>query len=197
MVDAVRLPDDIEGSAHGGPVFSTSVITLSSGQESRNQDWQIARQQWDVGYGVTDPANFEAVRAFFLARRGRARSFLFKDWSDYKATLEPVAAVTGDATKRQLIKTYADTENPYVRVIAFPVSGTLKVYVDTLLTTDYTLLGGVLTFASDPGASVVASYEFDIPVRFDVDKFDLTLATVLAGQIPSLPIVEVTQDDPS
>lgn len=196
MVDLVRLPDSVESGAHGGPAFTTSVITLGNGRENRNQEWAVARHTWDIGYGVTGANDFEIVRAFFYARRARARSFLFKDWSDYKGTLEAVAAVTGQATKRQLIKTYPDAITPYIRLIDYPVTGTLHVFVDTLETLAFTLAGGVITFTGgDPGMDVQATFEFDIPVRFDTDHFVMTLANVLAMNVPSLPVVEVTKDD--
>lgn len=197
MVDNIRLPDNVEAGAKGGPALKTSVITRRNGRENRNQEWSVARHSWDIGYGVTGIDDFETVRRFFYARMGRARSFLFKDWSDYKGTLEAVAAVAGDATKRQLIKTYADSVNPYVRLIEYPISTTLHVYVDTMETTDFTLGNyGVITFTGgDPGDNVVATFEFDIPVRFDVDQLDMTIESVLAKAIPSLPVVEVTKDD--
>lgn len=195
MVDLVRLSDEVESGAKGGPAFSTSVITLDSGRESRNQEWDVARNSWDIGYGITSPSSFEGVRSFFYARRGRARSFLFKDWSDYQGTYEAVAPVTGQPTKRQIIKTYVDDVSPYIRLIDYPVDGTLKVYVDTVLTEAYTLDLGVITFTGgDPGDNVLATFEYDIPVRFDVDQFTLELANVLAGAISSLPVVEVTRD---
>lgn len=195
MVDLVRLPDNVEAGAKGGPVFSTSIITLANGREGRNQEWAVARHSWDVGYGLTGVDDLETVRKFFYACHGRARSFLFKDWSDYKGTLEAVAPVVGQATKRQLIKTYTNGVIPYLRTILYPVDGTLHVYVDTLETIDFTLAGGVITFGSDPaGATVVASFEFDIPVRFDTDQLALTVENVMAMNIPSIPVIEVTDD---
>ncbi len=195
MVDLVRLPDNVESGAKGGPAFATSVITLANGRESRNQEWAVAKQSWDIGYGVQDKADFEVVRAFFYARKGRARSFLFKDWSDYQGTLQAVAAVDGQPTKRQLVKTYDDGLTPYARLIDYPVAGTLHVYVDTVETMAFTLALGVITFTGgDPGDNVVATFEFDIPVRFDVDQFTMTLANVLAMEVTSLPVVEVTKD---
>lgn len=198
MVDLVRLPDNVESGAHGGPAFNTSVITLGNGREGRQQEWSVARHSWDIGYGVSGKDDFQTVKDFFFARRGRARSFLFKDWSDYHGTFEAVALIDGQPTKRQLAKAYDDGLNAYVRLIDYPVAGTLLVYVDTVATEAYTINKGVITFTGgDPGDNVVASYEFDIPVRFAVDQFDMTLANVLAMQVSSLPVIEVTKDDNS
>jgi uncharacterized protein (TIGR02217 family) len=196
MVDMVRLPDDVESGAKGGPNFSTSVITLASGRENRNQEWGIARHTWDVGYGIANKDNFELVRQFFYTRHGRARSFLFKDWSDYHGDEEPMAAVTGQATKRQLVKTYSDGVINYVRKIEYPVSGTLHIYVNTLETFAYSIAAkGVVTFTGDPGGDVVATFDYDIPVRFDTDTLALTVDNILNFEIPSLTIAEVIGDD--
>ena len=41
------------------------------------------------------------------------------------------------------------------------------------------------------GAAVRAGFEFDVPVRFDIDRIDVSLATFEAGRIPSIPLVEI------
>lgn len=192
MVDLVRLPDDVEAGARGGPSFNTSVITLGSGRENRGREWQVARHSWDIGYGIDTPSSFQAVIDFFYACGGRARSFLFKDWADYKGTLETVAAVVSQPTKRQLVKTYTNGIVSYVRVVDHPVAGTLLVYVDNMLTVAYTIVGGLITFTGgDPGDDVKATFEFDIPVRFDTDQLSLTMENIKSMQIPSIAILEV------
>jgi uncharacterized protein (TIGR02217 family) len=56
-------------------------------------------------------------------------------------------------------------------------------------------LTGTLVFqpGSVPGngAAVTAGYEFDVPVRFDIDHIAVSLAGFEAGQIPSIPLLEV------
>lgn len=196
MVDAARLPDTVESGARGGPTFSTSVITFASGRESRQQEWQVARHTWDVAYGITNEDDYALVRDFFYACGGRARSFLFKDWSDFKGKLEPVAAVTGNANQRQLIKTYGNGVSSYLRVITHPVTGTVRVFVDTVEVAPVSISSaGVITFGSDPGDNVVATFEFDIPVRFDSDDLAVTMHNVVALELPSIQIIEVTNDE--
>ena len=48
----VQFPTDISYGSIGGPMFSTEVIVLASGQEKRNQNWTYPRERWDVAYGV-------------------------------------------------------------------------------------------------------------------------------------------------
>jgi uncharacterized protein (TIGR02217 family) len=38
---------------------------------------------------------------------------------------------------------------------------------------------------------VTAGYEFDIPVRFDTDRIEISLAAFKAGSVPSVPLVEI------
>lgn len=191
-IDNVRLPVDVERGAQGGPGFKTTVISLASGDEQRNQEWSRSRGKWNIGYGIQKRADFEAVYAFFHARAGMARGFRFRDWLDYRVEYGVVGSVAGDTTKRQLVRVYADLVNPYVRNIVLPVTDTVKVYVGSVLTTDYTLLSnGVLDFLTDPGPTVVASFEYDVPARFDTDDLNVDLKTYLVGSIPSIPIVEL------
>jgi uncharacterized protein (TIGR02217 family) len=57
----------------GGPKFSTNVIILSSGYESRNQNWALARAEYDISTGIKTKADMDAVIAFFYARGQSSR----------------------------------------------------------------------------------------------------------------------------
>ena len=48
-----------------------------------------------------------------------------------------------------------------------------------------------LASAPIEGAFVTAGFEFDVPVRFDTDRITASLAGFAAGEIPSIPVVEV------
>lgn len=41
------------------------------------------------------------------------------------------------------------------------------------------------------GAAIRAGFDFDVPVRFDTDRIDVSLASFEAGRIPSIPLVEI------
>ena len=43
----------------------------------------------------------------------------------------------------------------------------------------------------DVGEAVTAGYEFDVPVRFDTERIAVSLTAFKAGQIPSIPLIEV------
>jgi uncharacterized protein (TIGR02217 family) len=48
-----------------------------------------------------------------------------------------------------------------------------------------------LSAAPVAGAIVTAGFEFDVPVRFDTDRINASLAGFAAGEVPSIPVVEV------
>jgi uncharacterized protein (TIGR02217 family) len=207
VFDNVRLPEEVEQGAQGGPEFKTTIVAIGNGTEQRNIDWSEAKASWDVSYGVDSPEFYRTVRAFFLARRGKATGFRFKDWSDFEATDELLGLGTsttgsdGNATF-QVIKTYTSGSASYVRVITRLVASTLVVRVNDVLKTEgvhYTADDdtGIITFLNPhrptTGQEVNADYEFDVPVRFDTDKFTLTMEVSLAAAIGSLPILELRE----
>jgi uncharacterized protein (TIGR02217 family) len=44
------------------------------------------------------------------------------------------------------------------------------------------------------GAAITVGFEFDTPVRFAEDRIEVNRATFLAGEAPSVPLVEVRED---
>ncbi len=41
------------------------------------------------------------------------------------------------------------------------------------------------------GVAVTAGFEFDVPVRFDTDRIQTSVASFQAGDVPTVPVVEV------
>ena len=100
----------------------------------------------------------------------------------------------------QLVKTYGSSFAPWTRAISKPVAGTVLVAVagaPQALSTAYTLdtATGLITFLSGhipaAGAAITAGYEFDVPVRFDTDKLDISIQGLTYGAIPHVPVVEL------
>ena len=191
----IRLPDNVERGARGGPAFNTTVIQLASGFEQRNGEWQFARHTFDIGYGIDDKEAYQAVQEFFLARRGRLFGFRFKDWSDYVATTQPIGTGDGVLTQFQLSKTYSDAGGTYNRPITKPVSGTVRVFEDGVETMDFTVdtTTGVVTMNTAPALNVAmtATFEFDVPVRFETDEQTVQLSWEDAGSISAIQLVEL------
>lgn len=202
----IRFPAAISFGSMGGVERRTEIVELVSGHEERNSPWAQSRRRYDAGLGVRSLDDLHAVLAFFEARHGRLFGFRWKDWLDHKscapsATPAPgdqALLATSDPAAWKLVKDYSDDGGSHVRPVRKPVAGSVRVAVDgTELTqgTDFTVdmsTGEVsLTVAPPQGAAVTAGFEFDVPVRFDTDVIEANLAAFEAGEIPSIPIVEV------
>lgn len=197
-----RLPEEVERGAVGGPQFKTTVIPLASGHEQRNINWSQSRGEWDIAYGLShliagkSTSYLNEVIEFFYARRGKAVGFRFKDWTDYRATNQTIGVGDDVEVNFQAVKIYNEAGlATYTRVLSKLVSGSLTVRINGTPTAAYTVDNntGIITFNTPPAGSAVITIdvEFDVPVRFDTDKLDITAVSVDVGNIQSIPIVEV------
>ncbi len=204
----VRFPTGIAFRSSGGPERKTEIVALGSGHERRNQRWADSRRRYDAGYGVRSLADIHAVIAFFEERRGRLYGFRWRDRTDDASAppgTEPTpfdqAIGTGDgsAATFQLIKRYGGAFAGYDRVIAKPVAGSVVLAVASVqvASSDVAIdaATGRVTFSAGhvppSGAVVTAGFRFDVPVRFDSDELTINLAAFEAGEIPSIPLVEI------
>lgn len=200
----ISFPLAIAFHSSGGPVRKTEIVALGSGHEERNAVWAGSRRSFDVGSGVRSLDDLHTVIAFFEARLGRLYGFRFKDFTDWKSCA-PGAAITpldqaigsgdGHTTIFPLVKTYASGAGAWTRNIAKPVDGSVRVAVAGEESDGFTCdaATGQVTFATAPaeGAAITAGYAFDCPVRFDNDALAINLAQFAAGEIPSIPLIEV------
>ncbi|MEN9408720.1 MAG: hypothetical protein RL216_694 [Pseudomonadota bacterium] len=203
----VRFPANLSFGSVGGPERRTEIVTLANGHEERNTPWAQSRRRYDAGLGLRSLDDVAALVEFFEARRGQLHAFRWKDWADYKSC-RPSAAVspldqvlgTGDGERRvfPLVKAYDPFGSPFLRSVAKPVVGTVVVALSgdpAVETVDYALdaAAGTVTFVLPPdlGVVVTAGFEFDVPVRFDTDRIAVSVASFQAGEVPSVPVVEV------
>ena len=198
-----RFPLDIALGARGGPERRTEVTTLAGGGEQRNGRWAHSRRRYNAGYGVKSRADMQAVLAFFEERRGRLHGFLWRDGLDFSSggpmplpTDQAIGTGNGVRTTFQLTKKYGAAFDPYLRTIAKPVAGSVRVAVNGVeavsgWTVDVTT--GVVGFGTAPavGAAVTAGFLFDVPVRFDSDRLDIELNGFDGAEAPSIPLVEI------
>ena len=201
----VRFPDNISRGARGGPERRTQVVELASGDEERNASWANSRRRYDVAYGIRRADDLAAVVAFFEARNGRLYGFRFKDWADYKSSLpsqavaptdQQIGTGTGALKTFLLSKRYTSGAQTWIRSIAKPVTGTVRValgMVEQLSGWTLDAATGVITFTTAPAGGVIvrAGFEFDVPVRFDTDTLDVTLDIERLGSITSIPLLEI------
>lgn len=203
----VRFPANLSFGSVGGPERRTEIVTLANGFEERNTPWAQSRRRYDAGLGLRSLDDVAALLEFFEARRGQLHAFRWKDWADFKSC-KPSGTVSaldqgigqgdGERTEFALAKTYDPFGTPFARPILKPVVGTVVVAlsgdpavegVDWVLDT----AAGVVRFALPPdlGVVVTAGFEFDVPVRFDTDRIAVSVASFQAGEVPSVPVVEV------
>lgn len=192
----VQFPADISYGSSGGPEYATDVVASASGYEQRNVNWVEARARYNVAHGVKTKAQLEALIAFFRARKGRAHGFRFKDWTDYQATTETLGTGNGSQTQFPLIRTYVSGGVTETRTIKKPVAGTVQVYKNGVLQTSGVRVDtttGVVTFTTAPpaGQRITASFQFDVPVRFDTDRLSASLDAYGIHSWLDIPIVEV------
>ena len=191
-----RFPADISYGSSGGPSYSTDVVTTFSGHEQRNVNWSHARARYNVAHGVKTQAQLDALIAFFRARKGRAHGFRFKDWTDHAAQNQLLGIGDDETTEFQLVKRYVSEGNEEIRLISKPVTGTVQVYVDSMLqvsgmTVDHA--SGIVQFDAPPdeGAEISADFEFDVPVRFDMDGLSARLDDYGVYSWADIPLVEL------
>lgn len=189
----ISFPGGVARGATGGPGFSTQIVTLASGAEQRNQNWANSRGRWNISTGIRDRADMSAVIAHFHVVKGRAFSFRFRDWNDFDATDQTMAQVT--PTTWQLVKRYSRSGFEHVRTITKPVSGSVVTRVGGSVVTpaSINLLTGVVTFAAAPGSAPTASFQFDVPVRFDTDSLPVQANAWDMQVVSNIDLVEVLE----
>lgn len=203
----VRFPANLSFGSVGGPERRTEIVTLQNGHEERNTPWAHSRRRYDAGVGLRSLDDIESLIAFFEARRGQLHGFRWKDWSDYRSApasrvLSPLDQVigVGDGVTAvwQVLKTYRSGEETYARPILKPVLGSVVVAVAE----DPKVEGlefavdpatGLITFEVAPplGTQITAGFEFDVPVRFDTEAIQVSVASFQAGDVPAVPVVEI------
>lgn len=205
----VRFPTAISFGATGGPSRKNEIVTLTSGHERRNARFADSRRAYDAGTGLRSLDDIHDVVAFFEARRGTLHGFRFRDPFDMKscrpgqvpsATDQQIGTGDGATLTFQLAKTYGEGADAYVRPIAKPAAGSVRVAVggeereegEDFMVDEATGIVSFLSGHAPPeGAAVTAGFEFDVPVRFGSDELTVSLAAFRAGQIPTIPLIEI------
>ncbi|MBA3667754.1 MAG: DUF2460 domain-containing protein [Sphingomonas sp.] len=199
----VDFPIAIGAEASVAPSFSTNVVTSASGHEFRNANWSQSRLRFDAGPGVRGEGELGVLIEFFRARRGPAIGFRFRDPFDWSSKAMGDAPSFGDQvlgvgdgvrTSFALVKHYGEGEE---RRITRPIAGSVVVSVNGTERSSGWVLDpmGIVRFDAAPaaGASIAAGFLFDVPVRFADDRIEVNRATFLAGEAPSVPLIEVRE----
>ena len=201
--DDIPFPLEIGREAMATAEFSTNIVTTLSGHDQRNSSWSDAKLSYDVGPGVRSEEELSCLLAFFRARRGAAIGFRFGDPFDFSShamtgvpTISDQILGVGDGVRTAfpLVKHYG--EEPQTRRITRPRAESVSVALDGSGVDDWTLTSlGIVEFATAPadGVLVTAGFLFDVPVRFAEDRLEVSRATFGAGDMPSVPLVELKE----
>ncbi|WP_282129262.1 DUF2460 domain-containing protein [Roseobacter litoralis] len=207
----IEFPRDIAAGCQAVLERRDEVVRLASGYEETNQRWTHARRSWNAGLGLRSEADLARVVEVFEEVRGRANSFRFRDWLDWRSApvSQPISATdqtlgTGDGTKTdfQLVKKYGAV-NPYLRPIALPNIATLTLAIDGApAPTGWSLVpvGGLVVFDTPPppSSTITAGFTFEVPVRFDQSSLSLEWAYFTesggSGAVPDITLIEKRLD---
>jgi uncharacterized protein (TIGR02217 family) len=194
----------------GGGGWHTTVLTLASGFEQRNQDWSKARNKYNVGATVRSDTDLFTFIDFFHARRGRLFGFLYDDLADNRCPfwantpgdflpLQTLFTTDGTTAAFPLSKLYGDTASTYPRIIKKPKPGLALFNNATpmVLTSDFTysLTTGIVTLSNTMKATtghlITGSFGFYTPVRFDIDDLNQVITDFGNNGVPNIPLLEV------
>jgi uncharacterized protein (TIGR02217 family) len=198
FIESPSLPAEIALGASGGAMFQTAVTDSTSGYEARAQQWTTERGAYELGYVNRTAAQMEALIAFFYAVAiGRWQGFRFLDYGAGEAIGLDEYLGDGDGTDTtfQLRKAYVQESEVSYRTITKPVAGTVRCTLDGVATTAFTVdtTTGIVTFSVAPGNGVVvrASFQFEVPVRADVDWLQIRSVQRGVYSIENFPLLEI------
>ncbi|MEP9389664.1 DUF2460 domain-containing protein [Mesorhizobium sp. KR9-304] len=205
MVDTVIFNEAFDVGLTIKPRTQTTIVPLSGGYESRNQDWPYILWEYECQLRNRSVSVIRDLMEHFLGRRGPANTFPLLDPLDNELTDENIG--TGDSTTGsdgtaafQIKKTYADTDRPYQRILTIVQNLVVKVDgVTKTLTTHYTVSNGLITFTAGnrplTGLAVTVTCDYLIKVRYKEDAFPVIISTGLwdgaAASIGNFSLVEV------
>ncbi len=131
--------------------------------------------------------------AHFHVVKGRAYSFRFKDGQDFDAADQAMVQIT--PTVWQIVKRYNRSGYEHVRTITKPVAGSVTVKISGSPVTPAAIdtQTGRITFASAPGSAPTASFQFDVPVRFDTDSLPVQANAWDLQIVNNVDLVEVLE----
>lgn len=200
-------PDRIILDTVGGQAHGTSIITVASGREQRNANLSQSRGRWDLGDRMLSEEEKDEVETHFNVCRGRLHGFRFKDWSNFKASLEDTSltltANGSGALTGQLKKKYSIGSQEYLKDIKKPCTGTVKIFknnneLNSGFTIDHTTGVVTVSVAAGYAAGDVLQWsgEYDLPVRYDSDEIKIKFEAINESgdalfYLYSLPIIEL------
>lgn len=148
------FPPRIAQNMEAGPGYIADQAWSQSGQRAFNLYDPLPLREYNLRHPVRKGADFEELVAFFMATRG-LDPFLFKDWSDYRATLENTSLTLITGAVYQMNRIYVAPLRTSVRPIYKPAAGAMIWRTRSGSTSDIT---GTSTIDFDTGEVEVAGH---------------------------------------
>ena len=217
----IEFPRNISYGSTFGPQFSTDVVTMPNKAEQRNINWEYPYCSGNLATGIRKVKDFEQFYNFWMLMHGKAYGWRYYDWLDHAGTYQLLGISDGSTANFQLKKNYmSDILDIWTtRKIVKPIQDTVKIYyydcsgtlseialqrqiineftanAPAAITSGWTAdtTTGIVNFSAVPtkGTGVVASFDFDVPVRFDTDTMAGSYEQYMAMQWNDIPIVEL------
>lgn len=196
-----RLDPRIKFGVRGGPNWKTAKARTSGGQRFAVQVWEYPLHIYDLSQAVKTESDFEYCRAFFYNVAGAFEGFRFKDWSDYRVTIDSGQLALVAGSQYQAEKAYAIATRTYRRPIQKLVDGTVEVFrIRAAVTSNIT---GSSTVDASTGLVTVTGHvdgdtyrwagEFDVPVAFVGDSMDAEIVNRGKELLISWPSIQVEE----
>lgn len=85
ILNEARWDDNVrQWLATGGPGYSTSIVSVQSGDEQRAANWVNSRGRYNVGDRNVPMFKYQELLSFFHRVKGRAIGFRLRDWTDFQ-----------------------------------------------------------------------------------------------------------------
>ena len=192
----IRFPESIAFNSSSILEFNTTIIKSKNGYEQRNINWNTNKMKFNIINGIKTKAELDEVITFFRNVRGAGYGFRFKDWTDYQIDNQYLGLGDGVTKEFQLIKSYRVSDNiVYYRKITKPVISTVRVFINDIESKDFNidLTTGLITLNTAPeiDSTIKASFEFDVPVRFENDIMEITMNSINSGNVKEIILTEI------
>jgi uncharacterized protein (TIGR02217 family) len=166
------FPPCIGRNMEAGPTFVADVAWTVAGQRAYNLYDPLPLREYTLAVPVRQGEEFEELVAFFLVTRG-LDPFLFKDWSDYRATRANTSMTPIAGSVYQMNRVYPAPGRTATRPVYKPAAGARIWRTRSGVATDIT---GTSTVSATTGRVTVVGHtsgdtynwegEFYVPVYF-------------------------------
>ena len=192
----IRFPESIAFNSSSILEFNTTIIKAKNGYEQRNINWNSNKMKFNIINGIKTKTELDELITFFRNVKGAGYGFRFKDFTDYQAENQYIGVGNGETKEFQLIKAYRVSDNiVYYRKITKPVISTVRVFINDIESKDFNidLTTGLITLNTTPeiDSTIKASFEFDVPVRFENDIMEITMNSINSGNIKDITLIEI------